>query len=117
MTEAQAVRQIEIARKAVAQAQEALATAEAQLRDARRAYAKARPLTESERDILACRVEGGSALCCREGRTWLRKRLPPIWAEALNDWAYRALACSERRPERIVEYGQKVRALKLDELP
>jgi len=123
ITEEQALIQIEIARKDADQAREALQAAEAQLLAAeaqllaaKRAYVKARPLTTSERERLAQRVGRGYPLCC-EGRTWLRAHLPPLWADMLNVWAYETLACSEKRSERLREYAEKVRGLKLDELP
>jgi hypothetical protein len=117
MTEAEALLQIEVARKGADEAHEALYAAEAQLLATRRAYAKARPLTEAERDALAQRVEHGYPLCCKEGRTWLSERLPPFWVDALSGWAYEQLACSEKRPRWLREYAEKVRRLALDELP
>ena len=116
-SEAQALLQIEIAQEAARRAREALEAAEAQLSAAMRAYAKARPLTAVERETLAKRVARGAPLCCVEGRRWLREQLPQTWADVLNSWAYEALSCSEKRPERIAEYADRVRALKLDELP
>lgn len=115
-TEEQALAQIKIARGAIDQAQETLDAAKAELLAARRAYAKARPLTADERELLAKRVECGGALCCM-GQEWLRGQLPPFWADALGGWAYNTLACNEQRPERLQEYADRVRGLKLDELP
>jgi hypothetical protein len=117
MTEAETLLQIQVALEAVAQAQETLDVAEARLRAARALYAKVRPLTAAERDRFAARVKAGGPLCCKEGREWLLGQLSPLWACELNAWAYEALACSDKRPERLLEYADKVRALKLDELP
>lgn len=94
---------------------ETLARHEGQLDDERQRYATARPLTEAEREELAKHVEVGGALCCHEGLTWLRERLPEPWAQALNGWAYEHLGCQEK--SRRAEFAKKVRALKLDQLP
>jgi type II secretory pathway pseudopilin PulG len=117
ITEEQALLQIEIARKDADQAREALQAAEAQLLAARRAYVKTRPLTADEREQLALRVGRGDPLCCEKGRAWLLEYLPPFWADVLNGWAYETLACSDKRAEWLREYADKVRGLKLDELP
>jgi hypothetical protein len=113
----EALLQVQIAVKAVAQVRETLDVAEARLRAARALYVKVRPLTAAERDRLAARVEAGGPLCCKEGREWLIGQLPGVWAEELSAWAYDRLGCSEKRPERLLEYADKVRRLKLDELP
>ncbi len=92
-----------------------LARHEQELRDERQKHPAACPLTEAEREELAQHVERGGALCCHDGLAWLRERLPEPWAQALNEWAYDALACRDKAKRR--EYAAKVRALKLDRFP
>lgn len=92
-----------------------LARHEQEFRCERQKYSTACPLTEAEREELAQHVEGGGALCCHDGLEWLRARLPEPWAQALNEWAYEALACQGEA--RQSEYAAKVRALKLDRFP
>lgn len=93
--------------------------AERDLSIAKKHYARARPLTHEERKRMARRVLSGKGLCCSDGLDWLKKKLklPEIWANALNEWAYEALACNETRKDMLVHYADKVQNLKLDELP
>lgn len=85
---------------------------------ARLRYVATRPLTSSERELLAKRVASGGALCCPQGLEWLREQLPEIWAQAINDWAYVYLACCVNDDqERLNRYADQVRKLSLDRLP
>jgi hypothetical protein len=93
-----------------------LARHERELAEERQKYAAARPLTESEREELAKHVEAGGSLCCEDGLVWLRDKLPEIWAQAINGWAYEALAC-QAGAHHWKDHATKVRNLKLDQLP
>lgn len=82
---------------------------------AKRAYAAARPLTQAEHEALIQRVEGGGALCCKDGLRWLKTQLPTPWVRALHGWAYERLGC--RNPDHLADYVARVRALELDRSP
>jgi hypothetical protein len=110
--------------KRLRQAEKALRSAERNRRlaiaerdKARVKYAAARPLTEDERDELARAVAKGQALCCDAGRKWLRRRLPEPWAQAVNEWAYIRLSCTEKDPSWLENYAARVRKLELDRFP
>ncbi len=84
---------------------------------ARDAYTSARPLTEWEREELVDLLWKGEPLCCQAGLANLRKILPEPWAQALNGWAYEALACKGTRPRPDPDEIAKVRALAPDRFP
>ena len=86
------------------------------LKDERATYADTRPLTEAERIELAEHVASGGALCCEAGLTWLRERLPEPWAQAINGWAYEHGGCDMSKEARVT-FVERLRGLKLDELP
>ena len=106
----------------IAEADALVASCKKQLEDAMReaslarvAYAKERPLTPAEHARLIERVRNGGALCCADGKAWLLTFLPEPWAEALNGWAYEALAC--KTPNLRDEWVSKVKALRRDRFP
>lgn len=78
-------------------------------------YIASRPLTSDERERLAKHVASGGALCCFQGLNWLREqRIPEIWAQAINGWAYENLSCTSENSEAQAE---AVRKLSLERLP
>lgn len=89
---------------------------EAEVTELRAAYAKARPLTEAEREAMVAHVEKGGSLCCDVGLAWLRERLPEPWAQAINGWAYEHLGCAPPEDWRAY-YSERVRKLALDQMP
>jgi hypothetical protein len=114
---------IDAALVALTEAQDAVREASAALRQAevleiecQAQYAKARPLTDAEREELAVRVAAGDGLCCGDGLAWLRERLPDPWAFAINAWAYSALGCRGQAPW-LEENAARVRGLELDRFP
>lgn len=100
---------------ALISARAGLTQAEEDWRECLQGYAKRRPLTPKEKKALVARVAAGEPLCCEEGLQWLTETVPPIWAEAINAWAYERLSC--REPERIPELVKRVQALRRDVLP
>lgn len=79
-------------------------------------YAKRRPLTAEEIEMMVARITESKPICCEDGLIWLRQQLPTVWAESINVWAYEALGCM--MPDTYAkEHMRRVRALKLDVLP
>jgi len=114
-TEKRLVSRIRVADRAVKEAERRLGRARHSALRARDSYARQRPLTEREHELLIKRVREGGALCCADGRAWLIRHVPEPWAEALNRWAYEALACKDRAHR--AEDVDKVMRLKRDRFP
>lgn len=110
-----ALRALEAAEAKDRRAANAARRASLALRDARLAYAAARPLTDAEKSAMVAHVRAGGALCCAAGLDWLKARLPRPWAEAIGEWAYCALGCKRSRPD--PEDVDKVLALDMGRFP
>lgn len=83
-----------------------------------RAYAKRRPMTEVEFQLLVQQIVRCGSICCPTGLAWLLQMgFPRPWAEALNSWAYGELSCHGATAGDIPYLLQKLRTLKRNELP
>jgi hypothetical protein len=75
-----------------------------------RAHMREFPLTPQVMDQLATMVGRGEALCCEAGRDRLRPLVDPLWADAINAWAYEHLSCKTHgnRDEELASFKAKL---------
>jgi hypothetical protein len=92
----------------IARADKAAGAAQAALLAFVEAHLRKHPLSTATIAALDGRLRAGLPLCCKEGREYLATVVDPIWAAALNGWAYQSLSCKGAVPSDLAEYPAKL---------